>query len=195
MQPQAHAENRLSFEIEEDGETAASVKGIYVHAVLERLSNTGVGSLSRILAEEAARPVLELSKEEADSIIASLGKLADHPLIGEIEDSQACYSERTFERASTVDVEGRGRQTLQNTRWLEDRGLQNTPKREPDRSKATGSRCSLSLSFERNARPCQREHTLLKYGQTELSYSKMSGSSKRDSGRFTSGNATLLKRF
>ena len=99
MQPQAHAENRLSFEIEEDGETAASVKGIYVHAVLERLSNTGVGSLSRILAEEAARPVLELSKEEADSIIASLGKLADHPLISEIEDSQACFSERAFERA------------------------------------------------------------------------------------------------
>jgi ATP-dependent exoDNAse (exonuclease V) beta subunit len=99
MQPGARAEKRLSFETEEGEETAANVRGIYVHAILEKLDNTRDGRLSSILEGAAARTAAEVPEEEAGSIITSLRTLADHPLIREIEDSQACYSERTFERA------------------------------------------------------------------------------------------------
>jgi len=99
MQPDKRAERSLSFETEEVEETAANVRGLYVHAILEKLDNTRDGSLSSILDDEAARPAAEVPEEEAGIIIASLKGLADHPLIREIEDSQACYSERTFERA------------------------------------------------------------------------------------------------
>ncbi len=157
--------------------TAASVKGIYVTPFSKRKTKQHrLGSLSSILDDEAARPAAEVPEEEAGIIIASLKGLADHPLIREIEDSQACYSERTFERAfngfTLRGVVDKLYKTSEGWKIADFKYAENV------HDSLEGYRFQMEFYLyllEKILAPVCAKILFLKDGQTERSYSKIAG--------------------